>query len=342
MHGLVPEATWCVAESGACGPTFNFEGLTAGFTSICVSGPVTRGVFVRSATADREQNMRTFVKAALELLACCIREASGVEAIDSNSSCLEASDDRYGGITIAARSGVAVPIFAQELGHRIVEWKEAKKRGLWLKIPAECANLIHAAIQLGFQFHHAKPEYVQMTQWLLDTPSPLPMYAFTQIGVGGVVVNSRGEVLMVQERVSPAEQYQGSWKLPGGLADPGESFSETAMREVQEETGVQCLLDGVVSLRHSHKFRFGVSDMYVLVRLRATAEELKIDEHEIAAAEWMHPDRIKSLVEPDRTKPYKDKVSATNWEMISNALFGKLISGVEIPTSRGPTMFYMA
>ena len=34
-------------------------------------------------------------------------------------------------------------------------------------------------------------------------------YGFTQIGVGGVVVNTKGEVLMVQERVSPLAQYQG-------------------------------------------------------------------------------------------------------------------------------------
>ena len=58
-------------------------------------------------------------------------------------------------------------------------------------------------------------------------PSPLPKYAFTQIGVGGVVVNGHGEVLMVQEKVSPLPIYQGTWKLPGGLADPGEDFAQT-------------------------------------------------------------------------------------------------------------------
>ena len=51
---------------------------------------------------------------------------------------------------------------------------------------------------------------------------------------GGVVVNSRDEVLMVQERVSPLAAYQGAWKLPGGLADPGEHFAETVAREVRE------------------------------------------------------------------------------------------------------------
>ena len=59
-----------------------------------------------------------------------------------------------------------------------------------------------------------------------------------RVQVGGVVVNSLDEVLMVQERVSPLPLFQGSWKLPGGLADPGEDFATTVRREVIEETGV--------------------------------------------------------------------------------------------------------
>ena len=59
----------------------------------------------------------------------------------------------------------------------------------------------------------------------------------------------------VVERVSPIAQLQGSWKLPGGLADPGEDFADTVAREVREETGVQGKLEGIVSLRHSHGFR---------------------------------------------------------------------------------------
>merc|ERR1712226_893348 len=112
-----------------------------------------------------------------------------------------------------------------------------------------------------------------------------PSYAFTQIGVGGVVLNSKNEVLMIVEKVSPLPQFQGSWKLPGGLADPGEDFTTTVLREVREETGVSGTLEGVVSLRHSHGFRFGQADIYVLVKVRANAdaEEIQLCQKELSA-----------------------------------------------------------
>ena len=118
-------------------------------------------------------------------------------------------------------------------------------------MPAACAGLVGAAVAQGFDFHHALPGsaarsvrraagggggggggYVQLTRWLPPSPSPLPPYAFTQIGVGGVVLNRAGEVLMVVEKVSGTPVGQGCWKLPGGLADPGEDFGVTAAREV--------------------------------------------------------------------------------------------------------------
>ena len=85
----------------------------------------------------------------------------------------------------------------------------AGKKGLWLKVPIASAAIVGGAVRWGFEFHHAQPGYVLLVRWLpQDVPSPLPKYAFTQIGVGGVVVNGRGEVLMVQEKVSPLPIYQ--------------------------------------------------------------------------------------------------------------------------------------
>jgi len=48
-----------------------------------------------------------------------------------------------------------------------------------------------------------------------------------------MVENEKGEILFMFRR--------GKWDLPKGKQDPGESLEECALREVQEETGIQGL-----------------------------------------------------------------------------------------------------
>lgn len=50
---------------------------------------------------------------------------------------------------------------------------------------------------------------------------------------GGLVVNRRGDYLLIRR--------DGLWDLPKGHQEPGEDISVTALREVQEETGVDNL-----------------------------------------------------------------------------------------------------
>ena len=40
------------------------------------------------------------------------------------------------------------------------------------------------SLRPGFNFHHAKGDYVMVTKWLPSTPSQLPHFAHTQVGVG--------------------------------------------------------------------------------------------------------------------------------------------------------------
>ena len=101
--------------------------------------------------------------------------------------------------------------------------------------------------------------------------------------MAGFVVNDSGEVLVVRER-----HYNSIWKLPGGLADPGEDFGVTACREVEEETGVPTAFHSLVGLRHQHEMAFGRSDIYVICRLEPSgALDASPQEGEIEAVCWM-------------------------------------------------------
>jgi PncC family amidohydrolase len=61
-------ATWGLAEAGAAGPRGNRYGDPAGHSCFAVAGPTNRTDTLRTGSADREINMRTFSAHALGLL----------------------------------------------------------------------------------------------------------------------------------------------------------------------------------------------------------------------------------------------------------------------------------
>ena len=67
-------ATWGLAETGAAGPTGNRYGDPAGHACIAVCGPVEKSLTLKTWSADREANMWTFTRRALELLEACLLE----------------------------------------------------------------------------------------------------------------------------------------------------------------------------------------------------------------------------------------------------------------------------
>jgi nicotinamide-nucleotide amidase len=63
-HGAV----WGLGETGATGPTGNRYGDPAGHTCLAVAGPAERAITLRTGSSERQVNMETFAKRALELL----------------------------------------------------------------------------------------------------------------------------------------------------------------------------------------------------------------------------------------------------------------------------------
>jgi ADP-ribose pyrophosphatase YjhB (NUDIX family) len=57
-----------------------------------------------------------------------------------------------------------------------------------------------------------------------------------------VVTDDAGHVLMIHR------SDNDNWALPGGAMDLGESLTQAAVREVKEETGVDCEITGLVGI----------------------------------------------------------------------------------------------
>ncbi|CAN5653604.1 hypothetical protein BH11MYX1_BH11MYX1_36340 [soil metagenome] len=60
-----------------------------------------------------------------------------------------------------------------------------------------------------------------------------------------VVVRLGPRFLLVQEK-----KYGTTWTIPGGRVEPGEQIALAAVREVLEEAGVPCRLEGILRVEH--------------------------------------------------------------------------------------------
>ena len=60
--------------------------------------------------------------------------------------------------------------------------------------------------------------------------------------VNVVVVNHAGAILLIRRTDN------GNWALPGGGIDLGESVAQAAVRETFEESGIECVITGIVGI----------------------------------------------------------------------------------------------
>jgi ADP-ribose pyrophosphatase YjhB (NUDIX family) len=114
------------------------------------------------------------------------------------------------------------------------------------------------------------------------------------VGVGVVVLRGRA-VLLVRRGRPPA---QGSWSLPGGLLEVGETGAQGAAREVAEETGLSVELGPLLTVveRIDRDEAARVRYHYVLLEYLAfwqAGEPLAADD--AADAIWASVDDLESF-----------------------------------------------
>lgn len=60
--------------------------------------------------------------------------------------------------------------------------------------------------------------------------------------VSAIVADAQGSILLI------LRTDNGYWSIPGGGLNPGESVADATMREVKEETGIDCQVTGLVGI----------------------------------------------------------------------------------------------
>lgn len=174
--------------------------------------------------------------------------------------------------------------FGAALAASLSNWAAAGLRFVWLEFSLENAALIAQAAAQGFAYHHIDGGKLTMVHYLAANAEG-PPDASHYVGVGGIVINGRTELLTIREKYF--DNRPAFYKFPGGYVHPGEHLAAAVEREVWEETAVQAQFHSIVGIRHAHVNRFGKSDLYFVCRLTPLTEEIRPQDSEIAECVWM-------------------------------------------------------
>jgi len=128
-------------------------------------------------------------------------------------------------------------------------------------------------------------------EWMRSVGDGVAGYQTPKVAVGAVVGNDRGEILLVQRADS------GIWLYPTGWADIGYSASEVAVKEVAEETGIECEVVQLIAVLDGLRLGFTQIPLYSLVfHCRAKGGELAAHPLETRDVGWFARDALPSPI----------------------------------------------
>ncbi|NEA98600.1 NUDIX domain-containing protein [Streptomyces sp. SID13726] len=114
-------------------------------------------------------------------------------------------------------------------------------------------------------------------------------------GVSAIVLDDAGRVLLNRRSDT------GKWSLLGGIPEPGEQPAACAVREVEEETGVHCVVERVVLVQALKPVTYDNGDvcqyMDISFRCRAVGGEARVNDDESLEVGWFAVDALPDLNE---------------------------------------------
>ncbi len=144
---------------------------------------------------------------------------------------------------------------------------------------------IKAAADESLEVRRESDHFIQ--EWMESIGEGVPGYVTPKVAVGAVVGNDAGEILLVQRGDS------GVWLYPTGWADVGYSASEVVVKEVAEETGIDCEPVQLLAVIDGQRMGFTRFAMYLLLfHCRATGGSLVAHPLETADVGWFGRDQL--------------------------------------------------
>ncbi|HMC52743.1 MAG TPA: NUDIX hydrolase N-terminal domain-containing protein [Acidimicrobiales bacterium] len=150
-------------------------------------------------------------------------------------------------------------------------------------------EILKVAADIRVGAGHELEAEVLVEEWLRGVGDGVAGYVTPKVAVGAVVGNAKGEILLVQRADS------GVWLYPTGWADVGYSASEVAVKEVSEETGIQCEPQRLIAVLDGLRLGFTRVPLYSLVfQCRMVGGSLEAHPLECADVGWFPEEGLPS------------------------------------------------
>lgn len=129
------------------------------------------------------------------------------------------------------------------------------------------------------------------------------------LGVAGVVENTTGDWLVVKKAYSG---LKGRWSFPAGFVQQGETIDEAVVREIKEETGLDCVVTGLIGFR-SGVIRDEISDNMAIFhcRLLDETQSMQRQERELLDISWLH---IGQILEDELSSVLLKEIASNEFE----------------------------
>lgn len=148
-------------------------------------------------------------------------------------------------------------------------------------------EVLHVAADIRHAAGHDLVPAELAAEWLKIVGSGVPGYVTPKVAVGAVVGNDRGELLLIQRADS------GHWLYPTGWADIGYSAAEVAVKEVLEETGIECEPVQMLGVFDGMRLGFTTVPLYSIVfHCRAVGGSLNPHPLEARDVGWFAQDAL--------------------------------------------------
>ena len=110
-----------------------------------------------------------------------------------------------------------------------------------------------------------------------------------QIEVVAAIIQREGAYFATQRGYG---EFEGMWEFPGGKIEPGKSSENALKREIQEELGVDIVIEDLICTTEYDYPSFHLTMHCYLCRVEAG--EIELREHK--SARWLRPEELGSVV----------------------------------------------